>query len=189
MILRVDILLKASNLCIYMLLSSLFQSKEGLPKREPAIKRSQTMIDLMAPAPVYHAAMIDTELSRPEYIGCPAEDKEYVKEEKEGEGEGEVEEEEEEGDEHSLNETIQEILLSPHLDDEMEKLGDQYEDLDEEHLHAAIQEILSTPEDKLQDCSQNKMRNVTPVSTSELFPTSYNSLPPLRPCKRVRFAL
>jgi hypothetical protein len=69
---------------MYMLLSSLFQSKEGLPKREPAIKRSQTMMDLTAhvpPAPVYHAAMIDTELSRPEYIGCPAEDKEYVEEE------------------------------------------------------------------------------------------------------------
>ena len=146
------------------------------------------MIDLTAhvpPAPVYHAAMIDTELSRPEYIGCPAEDKEYVEEEgEEGEGEGE-----EEGDDQSLNEIIQDILLSPSLDDEMEKLGDQYEDLDEEHLHAVIQEILSTPEDKLQNCSQNKMRNVTPVSTSESFTTSCDSLPPLRPRKRVRFAL
>ena len=157
------------------------------------------MIDLTAhvpPAPVYHATMIDTELSRPEYIGCPAEDKEYVEEEEEGEeegegeeGKGEVEEEEEEGDDQSLNEIIQDILLSPSLDDEMEKLGDQYEDLDEEHLHAVIQEILSTPEDKLQDYSQNKMRNVTPVSTLESFTTSYDSLPPLRPRKRVHFAL
>ena len=109
--------------------------------------------------------------------------------EEEGEVEEEEEEEEEEGDDQSLNKIIQEILLSPSLDEEMEKLRDQYEDLDEEHLHAVIQEILLTPEDKLQDCSQNKRRNITPVLTSESFTTSYDSPPPLRPHKRVRFAL
>ena len=131
-------------------------------QRSPlGLKRAMTTtnLKLYLPVPVFYAEMIETELSQPQYDGRPAEDKQYVEEEKE-------EKEHEKLEEESLSQIIQEIMsTSEHdLQDCRQKVEleimatseydlrecrgkvvfEEYKESEEESLSQIIREILST---------------------------------------------
>ena len=128
-------------------------------QRSPlGLKRAMTTtnLKLYLQVPVFYAEMIETELSQTQYDGRPAEDKQYVEEEKEHE----------KPEEESLSQIIQEIMSTSERDlqdcrqkveldimatsehDLRECRGkvvfEEYKELEEESLSQIIREILST---------------------------------------------